>query len=119
MIEVTLLKEFVLIKETLERIGIANIKRKVITPTCYLIFENGKYYISHFKLLLSKEKNNELISEKDINRQNAIISMLKNWNMIDIIDDSIYQEPLKEKIFVLSFKNKNDYKINHKFEEST
>lgn len=116
MVEIKLIKDFLLVKETLERIGIANQKTKVLTPSCYLIFKNKKYYIAHFKTLIADKKNKNLIGEQDINRRDSIISMLKNWGMIEILEDDIYQEVLKEKIFVLTHDKKKDYTINHKYE---
>lgn len=116
MIEVKLLKDFSIVKETLERIGIVNKKIKRITPSCYIIHRNEKYYIAHFKTLLSETTiRKKKLSKTDINRRNAIISMLQNWNMIKIVDLNIYQDPLKEKIFVLKYYLKDSYFINHKF----
>lgn len=114
MIEIRLKKNFSVIKETLERIGIANRQTKVITPSCYIIQKDDKIYITHFKCLLV-DNENKPIPQKDINRQNAICSMLQNWNSIEIVDEeNVYQEELLEKIFVLKFEEKSEYFINHK-----
>ena len=58
------------------------------------------------------------ISERDIDRQNAIATLLENWGMIKIISDDVYQTDLKEKIFVLKYSDKKDYTINHKYQIS-
>ena len=59
------------------------------------------------------------IDEKDILRQNAIATLLQNWGMVEICEDGIYQEELKEKIFVLPYSDKRHYKINHKYRMSS
>lgn len=115
MVEIRLIRKYLVVKETLERIGIANRETKVITPSCYIIYDDDdKYYITHFKNLLAKNSNKP-IPQKDIDRQNAICTMLQNWGSIEIVnEEGIYQEELKEKIFVLKYDEKQNYQINHK-----
>ncbi len=113
--EVKLISDFLVIKETLERIGIANRKTQVITPSVYILHKQGKYYIIHFKELLALDGFKHNINDTDISRRNAIISLLSNWDMVEILDDGIYQKELAEQIFVLPFAEKRDYTINHKY----
>lgn len=112
---VELKKDFLVVKETLERIGICNKQKKVITPSCYILHKDGKYYIIHFKYLLAMDGFRKEIDEKDVLRQNAIATLLQNWGMINICDADVYQENLKEKIFVLPYCEKLNYKISHKY----
>lgn len=114
-VEVKLLSDFLVIKETLERIGIANRKTKIITPSVYILHKQGNYYIIHFKELLALDGFKRNINETDISRRNAIISLLANWGMVSIEEDGVYQEELEEQIFVLPYAEKNNYKINHKY----
>ena len=114
-VEIKLLSDFLVVKETLERIGIANRKTKVITPSVYILHKQGKYFIIHFKELLALDGFKENINETDISRRNAIITLLSNWNMVEIESDGIYQADLQEQIFVLPFSEKKSYKINHKY----
>lgn len=114
-VEVELIGDFLVVKETLERIGIANRKTKVIIPSCYILHKKGKYFIVHFKELLAMDSNKGELSEVDINRRNAIATLLHNWNLLEIISGSVYQETLNEQIFVLPFKEKSFYTINHKY----
>ena len=114
-VEVKLLSDFLVIKETLERIGIANRKTKVITPSVYILHKQGNYYIIHFKELLALDGFKRNINETDISRRNAIISLLANWGMVSIEEDNVYQEELEEQIFVLPYAEKAEYKINHKY----
>ena len=114
-VKVTLLSDFLVIKETLERIGIANRKTCVITPSVYILHKQGSYYIIHFKELLALDGFKHNINETDICRRNAIITLLSNWGMVEIEDDDVYQEILEEQIFVLPYAEKSNYKINHKY----
>ena len=113
--EVKLISDFLVIKETLERIGIANRKTQVITPSVYILHKQGKYYIIHFKELLALDGFKHNINDTDISRRNAIISLLSNWDMVEILETGIYQKELAEQIFVLPFSEKRDYTINHKY----
>jgi hypothetical protein len=114
-VEVKLVVDFLVIKETLERIGIANRSSHVITPSCYILHKQGKYYIIHFKELLAMDGFKREINDTDICRRDAIVSLLANWNMVSIVDEGIYQVELEEQIFVLPFVEKKNYRINHKY----
>ena len=114
MVEIELKRDFNVVRETLERMGIANRHTKVITPSCYLISKDKKYFITHFKYLLS-DNTDKPIPQQDIDRQNSIISMLANWDSISIVNETgVYQEELMEKIFVLKYSEKAEYIISHK-----
>jgi len=100
-LEVKLLKPEKIIKETLERIGIANRKDRKIYPSCYLIQENGKNYLCHFKELLKVPT----MDESDIKRKNTIVWLLARWNMIALPLTEKHQQPkniLEKKIFILT-----------------
>jgi len=118
-VEVKLLVDENVVKETLSRIGIVNKTKKVIYPSCYLIKEFDSYYIFHFKELFSVMKSNTYnnVSLDDIRRKNSIIFCLKQWKMIDVDMDLI--EPHDFYIFILPYKDKKDYKIIHKFNVSS
>ena len=114
-VEVKLISDFLVIKETLERIGIANRKTHVITPSVYILHKQGKYFIIHFKELLAMDGFKREINDTDLCRRDAIASLLSNWGMISIEEDGVYQAELEEQIFVLPYIEKKDYKINHKY----
>jgi len=115
-VKVELKADFSIVRETLSRCGIVNKQKKVITPTCYLFRENDEYFVCHFKELLSMfDEDPDILDEKDTCRRNSICTLLENWGLIDIIDNGVYQEGIQEKIFVLPFKEKNQYEWNHKF----
>ena len=116
-IRIELKSDFKVIKETLERIGICNREKKVITPSCYILHSKGEYYIIHFKFLLALDGFKKDIEERDVIRQNSIATLLHNWGMVEILDEGIYQEELREKIFVLSHSEKREgYTVNHKYQ---
>jgi hypothetical protein len=115
MIEVILKADKKVIMETLNRIGIANKKKKILFPSCYLWEQDGKTYIAHFKELFKLTRPNayDTICEDDILRLKAIIWNLKNWGLIDAKDEDL--EPHSKFVFVLPFGDKKDWIISHKF----
>jgi hypothetical protein len=119
LIEVKILTDIKVIKETLNRMGVGNLKKKILYPSCYLWENNGKQYIVHFKQLfqLTRENAYNNLSLDDIERVNAIIFNLKNWGLIDV-DDSLIL-PHKKFIFVLPHNQKQDWVISHKFNFKT
>ena len=114
-IRVELLKGFGVVRETLERIGICNKQTRVITPSAYILHKEGRYFVVHFKCLLAMDGFRDDVDARDISRQAAIASMLQNWGMIRILDDGVYQDPLEQRIFVLPYKDKQSFTINHKY----
>jgi len=102
-----------IIKETLERMGIANRENRILYPSCY-IYENGKTYLAHFKQMIGVLNKNSYnnISQLDITRRNAIARCLKTWKMIDL-DDKLVEDS-NVFIFILPFKEKKAWVISHK-----
>lgn len=117
-VQVELRTDFLVVKETLERIGICNKSTRVITPSAYILHKRGRYYVIHFKCLLAMDGFRREIEDRDLSRQGAIASLLQNWGMVRIVDGGVYQDPLREKIFVLPYKDKRHYRINHKYRMS-
>ena len=118
LVEVSLKVDPKIIKETLSRLGIPNKREKVLYPSCYLYEKDDKNYIVHFKrlFLLTREDAYDNICEEDILRRNAIIYCLSQWNLIDVDESKI--DPHNKFIFVLPHKEKQNWKIRHKFKES-
>lgn len=116
MVEVVLKTDTKIIKETLSRIGIANKKKNVLFPSCYLYANFEKFYIVHFKemFLLTRANGYNNISEKDLERKNSIIFCLENWGLIDVVDKSTI-DPHNEYVYVLPHKDKHKWSIEHKF----
>lgn len=118
-IEVKMLKPFPIIRETLERIGIANRVERILFPSCYIYEKDGKYYIAHFKELLKIPQ----LEETDYERRNTIIWLLANWGLIEVVDEGIFKDLstniMKKKIYILSKKQQNDesWEIQHKLHQ--
>lgn len=118
-IEVKLLKPFPIIRETLDRIGIANRAERVLFPSCYVFENEGKSFIAHFKELLKEP----CLEETDYERRNTIIWLLANWNLIEVVDEGIFKDLstniMKKKIYVLSKHQMLDEKweIRHKLHQ--
>lgn len=113
-IPVTLKKNYPLVAETLERMGIKNSQMKKFFPSCYCIKdEKDNYRIYHFKELFTKEGKESTYDEVDELRRNTIIFLLKKWELIDC--ETNIKEILVQKIDVLNHGEKNDYRICHKY----
>ena len=119
-IEIELVEPFNVVRETLERIGIANKKTKVLNPSCYLLHKRGKYYICHFKdLFLLDGKRVENYSDEDKTRRFTIAKKLEDWGLIKIIDKDL--EVIEEQcyIYVLKYTDAVDWDIIHKYSIGT
>jgi len=119
LLEVKVLVDDKVIKETLNRIGIANKKKKILYPSCYLYEQDGKTFLVHFKqmFLLTRDSAYNSVCEDDLLRRNAIAFCLKNWGLIEVGDEEI--EPHNKFVFVLPHNQKMEWKISHKFNFKT
>jgi hypothetical protein len=117
-IKIELLTEYHIVCETLERIGIVNEKQKKIYPSCYCIESidaNGdkEYRICHFKELFESQGKPTTFNKIDSLRLKTIVYFLKKWNLISV--NNPIDEILQEKIDVVKYSEKKNYKIVHKF----
>lgn len=119
LVEVTFEEQsdFLKIRETLSRIGVASRKDKELFQSCHILHKKGKYYIVHFKELFKLDGKPTNIDENDIGRRNSIIDLLKQWNLIEIVDESRIEEPRVplSQIKILSFKEKDEWKLTTKY----
>ena len=88
LIEVTLKQpdDFLKVKETLTRIGVASKKNNTLYQSCHILHKQSKYYIVHFKELFALDGKPSNFSENDEARRNAITKLLEEWNLVDIVD---------------------------------
>lgn len=109
--------DFLKIRETLTRIGIASKKDKVLYQSCHILHKQGRYFIVHFKELFALDGKPSNLSESDIARRNTIIKLLGEWDLIDIIDSNKITDPVApiSQIKVLPFKEKNDWDLVAKY----
>ena len=118
MLEVTIKQpdDFLKVRETLTRIGVASRKDKTLFQSCHILHKQGKYYITHFKELFALDGKNSTLSENDIQRRNTIALLLQDWNLIDIVDKTKAENkaPLSQ-IKVLPFKEKKEWNLSAKY----
>jgi hypothetical protein len=116
-VDVRLKEDFSVIRETLERVGVINKKKKTCIPSCYVVGtkREGIYKIVHFKELFPVINRESTYSEDDKLRRNTIVYLLNNWNLIELVETNDIQEYLHKKIPVLSHDDKKEYEIIHKF----
>ena len=120
MVEVTLGEpdDFLKVRETLTRIGVASRKEKKIYQSCHILHKQGKYYIVHFKELFALDGKNTNLSLNDIQRRNRIVQLLLDWGLVttnSISKDKIADLAPLNQIKVLSFKEKNDWTLESKY----
>ena len=120
MVEVVLNEpdDFLKVRETLTRIGVASRKEKKIYQSCHILHKQGKYFIVHFKELFALDGKKTNLSVNDIQRRNRIVQLLVDWGLVTI--DSLSQEKIADlaplnQIKVLSFKEKNDWTLESKY----
>tara|TARA_B110000444_G_C18624299_1_gene493670 strand:- start:194 stop:595 length:402 start_codon:yes stop_codon:yes gene_type:complete len=115
MVQVMPLVDLKIIKETLSRMGIANKKRKVLYPTCYIYQNFDEFYIVHFKelFLITRPDGYNNLCQEDVERKNSILFCLKTWGLVDVEEMTI--QPHDKYIFVLPHEEKHEWQIEHKF----
>ena len=116
MLEVELKEpdDFLKIRETLSRIGVASRKDKVLYQSCHILHKQGKYFIVHFKELFALDGNQTNLSENDIARRNTISRLLSDWGLVKIKGETDPAAPLSQ-IKIISFKDKNDWTLETKY----
>ena len=118
MLEVTIKQpdDFLKVRETLTRIGVASRKDKTLFQSCHILHKQGKYYITHFKELFALDGKKSTLTSNDIERRNTIAVLLQDWNLIDIVVKSAVENkaPLSQ-IKVLPFKEKNEWNLTAKY----
>ena len=116
MVECTLAEpdDFLKIRETLTRIGVASRKDKTLFQSCHILHKQGRYFIVHFKELFALDGKPTNISLNDLERRNTIAGLLDDWGLVEIIGDSKPRAPLSQ-IKVLSFKEKDEWLLETKY----
>ena len=120
MLEVTLKEpdDFLKIRETLSRIGVASRKEKKIYQSCHILHKQGRYYIVHFKELFALDGKQTNLSENDIARRNTISKLLKDWGLVELKGETEPIAPLSQ-IKIISFKEKGDWTLETKYNIGT
>ena len=114
-----LLKEpddFLKIRETLSRIGVASRKEKKLYQSCHILHKQGRYYIVHFKELFALDGKRANITVNDVQRRNRIIQLLLDWGLVSVVStDKVSDIAPLNQIKVISYKEKNDWNLETKY----
>ena len=106
--------DFLKVRETLSRIGVASRKERKLYQSCHILHKQGRYFIVHFKELFALDGKNTNLSENDVARRNTITNLLSDWGLVIIIRNAEPVAPLSQ-IKVLSFKEKDDWTLETKY----
>lgn len=118
MVEVTLNEpdDFLKVRETLTRIGVASRKEKKLYQSCHILHKQGRYYIVHFKELFALDGKYANLTINDIQRRNRIAHLLSDWGLITVVNsDSILDIAPLNQIKVLAYKDKGDWILEQKY----
>ena len=118
MIEVTLGEpdDFLKVRETLTRIGVASRKEKKIYQSCHILHKQGRYYIVHFKELFALDGKHANLTVNDVQRRNRIIQLLTDWGLVTVLKpDSVADVAPLNQIKVLAYKEKNEWILETKY----
>ncbi len=118
MIEVILNEpdDFLKVRETLTRIGVASRKEKKLYQSCHILHKQGRYFITHFKELFALDGKHANLTVNDIQRRNRIVQLIADWGLVEVVDVSKVQDiaPLNQ-ITVLPHKEKGDWILETKY----
>ena len=106
--------DFLKIRETLSRIGVASRKEKKLYQSCHILHKQGRYYIVHFKELFALDGKETNLSENDIARRNTIANLLNDWGLVEIMSNAEPNAPLSQ-IKIISFKEKSEWILETKY----
>lgn len=119
LIEVLLTSEedFLKIKETLTRIGVASRKDKKLFQSCHILHKQGKYYIVHFKELFALDGKPSNFSDDDVARRNTIVNLLAEWGLIKLVNTQKSSEPVApfSQVKVITHKEKDEWELVAKY----
>ena len=108
-------EDFLKIRETLTRIGVASKKDRKLYQSRHILHKQGKYYIVHFKELFKLDGKSSDFSENDRARRNTIVNLLKEWGLIDIVKEDVYEDAPISQIKIISHKEKNEWELVPKY----
>ena len=109
--------DFLKVRETLTRIGVASRKDKTLYQSCHILHKQGRYFIVHFKELFALDGKPSNISENDIQRRNTIANLMEQWGLIKIMNPQILRDNMApiHQIKIISFKEKDDWELVTKY----
>ena len=118
MVEITLSEpdDFLKVRETLTRIGVASRKEKKLYQSCHILHKQGRYFIVHFKELFALDGKHANLTVNDVQRRNRIVRLLLDWGLVTVVDEERILDiaPLNQ-IKVLAYKDKSDWILEQKY----
>lgn len=118
MLEVTLSEpdDFLKVRETLTRIGVASRKEKKLFQSCHILHKQGRYFIVHFKELFMLDGKKSNLEESDVQRRNTIATLLQDWGLVAILTREVANDcaPMRQ-IKVIGFKEKDEWELCPKY----
>jgi hypothetical protein len=107
-------EDFLKVRETLSRIGVASKKEKVLYQSCHILHKKGRYFITHFKELFALDGKEADFQDNDLQRRNTIAKLLSDWGLVKLITEQEDLAPLSQ-IKIISFKEKGEWDLIPKY----
>lgn len=118
-VEVTLKEQddFLKVRETLSRIGVASRTDKVLYQSCHILHKQGRYYITHFKELFALDGKPSSLDDNDIQRRNAIAKLLEDWGLVKIANPEIMKDKIGalHQIKIIAHKERSEWELVSKY----
>lgn len=110
-------EDFLKIKETLSRIGVASKKDKTLYQSCHILHKQGKYYITHFKELFLLDGKSSDFDDVDRGRRNTIVKLLEEWGLLDVVSRDKIEQPQStlSQIKIIAYKEKDEWTLVPKY----
>lgn len=110
-------EDFLKIKETLTRIGVASRKEKKLFQSCHIFHKQGRYYIVHFKEMFAIDGKPSNFSDEDKGRRNKIVELLRDWGLLTVVEPTTISNPLASmsQIKILNHKEKGEWVLETKY----
>ena len=110
-------EDFLKVRETLTRIGVASKKEKILYQSCHILHKQGLYYIVNFKELFGLDGKPSNFSEEDIARRNTIANLIAEWGLVEIVKPEMTKEPVAamSQVKIIPFKEKNEWDLVTKY----
>ncbi len=119
-VKLTKKENYLVIKETLERIGVSPKNKKVLYQSCHIVHKNEQYMIAHFKELFKLDNLKSEVSDEDIQRRNAIINLLEEWGLIKVQDSNMIENRMGiNGVKILRYDERDDWDLIPKFNTGT
>lgn len=108
--------DFLKIRETLSRIGVASRKEKILYQSCHILHKRGQYFITHFKELFALDGKSANIDDEDLMRRNIIAKLLSDWSLLEILQPELHENVAEmNQIKIISYKEKDEWNLVTKY----